>query len=322
MAIRRVLAGAVALTTALSPVALANVDPPVVGKPSPPAHDTVEVWRVHPSKQAARAATVTLRIADVDKGKRGALMVVEDRHIPVTPFDTGGVYGYAYAELGNDDDYPQVYDNRDHVSTPPCSLPSSCAGLAPSPIDEGALQWTFSKVIDDRGRPYPYDFHDYYVGAVNAHLTITVLSPGWSLSRASGVDMILVQNDNTAQGIGVRVDNYTVEQFNGEIAVKTPNAAWSEAFVGLPCTSDLTAVPMPQARATFTGFTIPYGRPSLPMSCSGDSDDEAMASGPTTWRLTSQPTGEPADANSVAPTQNLNRMVVLVVERPKPAKRH
>lgn len=319
MAIRRALAVAIALTMTVSPVAFANVSSPVASNSTTTHHDTVEVWRLHPNKQAARAAHFTLRISDVDSGRRGALMVVEDRHIPVTPFDTAGAYGFAYAELGNDDDYPQVYDNRDHVDSPACPLPASCLGLGPAPIDEGALEWTFPKVMDGHGRPYPYDFHDFYVGAVNAHVTITPISPGWSVSRASGVDMVLVQNDDTAGGAGVRVANYTVEQFGGAIAVKTPNAVWSEAFVGLPCSNELVPNPVPQTRATFSGFTFPYGRPSIPLACGSHEFDEAMASGPTTWRLTGQPSGGPGSAGDVTPTQNLNRMVVLVVNRPKPS---
>jgi hypothetical protein len=321
MANRRVAAVAIAVAVSCGPTALATAGSPVVPTAGTTAHDSVEVWRLHPNKQAARAAHLTLRISDVDAGDRGALMVVEDRHIPVTPFDTAGVYGFAYAELGNDDDYPRVYDNPDHVSTPECPLPSSCLGLAGSPMSEAPLTFTFSKVVDEHGRPFPYDFHDFYVGAVNAHLTVVPTSPGWSVSRASGAEMVLVQNSDTANGIGVRTANYTVEQFNGQIAVSTRNAAWSEAFVGLPCSDELVPVPLPQSRATFSGFTFPYGRPSIPLSCSGNHFDEGMASGPTTWRLTSQPTGGPGNAGAIAATQNLNRMVVLVVDRPKPAKR-
>jgi hypothetical protein len=284
-------------------------------------HDAVEVWKVHPTKSAARAAHVTLRISDVSAGDRGALMVVEDRHIPLTPFDTGGVYGFAYAELGNDDDYPRAYDNADGVRTPDCPLPSSCLGLTGRPMTETPLTFTFSKVVDAKGHPYAYDFRDFYVGAVNAHLTVVPLSAGWSVTRATDADMVLVQNTDTARGVGVRAANYTVEQVNGEIAVKTPNAVWSAAYVRLPCSADVVPYRIPQGRATFSGLTIPYGRRTIPLACDHTYAANGMATGPTTWRLTSESSGEPEDAGSVAATQNVNRMTVLIVNRPKPTSR-
>ena len=108
---------------------------------------------------------------------------------------------------------------------------------------------------------------------------------------------------------------------NVAITVKTPNAVWSEAFAGLPCSYDLAPVHVPQGRATFSGFTIPTGRRSIPLACSGTHFAEGMASGPTTWRLASQSTGTPDDVTTVTPTQNLNRLVVLIVSRPKPTAR-
>jgi hypothetical protein len=284
-------------------------------------HDTVEVWKLHPTKSAARAAHLTLRVSDVAAGDRGALMIVEDRHVPVTPFDTGGVYGFVYAELGNDHDYPQAYDNADGIRTPDCPAPSSCAGLEGRPLSESPLAFTFSKVVDSTGRPYPYDFHDFYVGAVNAHVTVFPQSSGWSVSRATNADMVLVQNSDTANGVGARTANYSVEQFNGEIAVKTPKALWSVAYVRLPCSADLVPYPVPQGRATFTGLTIPYGRKAIPLSCDRTYAANGLAVGPTTWRLTSQSTGTPGNVSAVAATQNLNRMVVLIVDRTTPGAR-
>lgn len=277
--------------------------------------DSVEVWRVHPSKAAARAAKLTLRVSDVSNGDRGALMIVEDRHVPVTRFDTAGVYGYAYAELGNDHDYPEVYDNGSGVRTPACPVTDSCLGLEGSPMHDAPLRFTFTKVTNgDTGKPFPYDFHDFYVGAVNAHLTIVPETDGWTVSRTSHADMVLVQNSDTDDGAGARTANYTVERYDGEITVKTPHALWSEAYAGLPCTTDIAPeYPVDQGSATFSGFTIPAGRPSITLRCKGNHMDEAMASGPTTWRLTSQSSGAPANVTSIAPTQNLNRLVVLVV---------
>jgi hypothetical protein len=284
-------------------------------------HDSVEVWKVHPTKAAARAASMTLRVSDVAAGDRGALMIVEDRHVPVTPFDAGGVYGFAYAELGNDHDYPQAYDNSDGIRTPECPLPSSCLGLDGRPLTESPLAFTFSKVVDDKGRPYPYDFHDFYVGAINAKVTVVPVSAGWSVSPATTVDMVLVQNSDTAHGVGVRTANYSVEQVNGEIAVTTPKALWSEAYVRLPCSADLVAYPVPQGRATFTGLTIPYWRKAIPLSCDRTHDANGLAVGPTTWRLTSEPNGTPGNVTATAPTQNLNRMAILIVNRTKPVPR-
>lgn len=283
-------------------------------------HDRVEVWRVHPDKTAARAASLTLRIAYVGSGDRGALMVVEDRHQPVTRFDSAGVYGFAYAELGNDHDYPEVYDNGRGVHTAGCPVDESCLGLQGSAIP-GSLRFTFGKVIDGSTRkPFRYDFHDFYVGAVNANLTVVPQNDGWTVSRANNAGMLLIQNSDTNDGAGARVDNYTVERFGGDIAVKTPDALWSEAFAGLPCTTDVAPeYPVDQGSGTFSGFTIPAGRPSIPLRCTGHHMDEAMASGPTTWRLTtSPPAGPGAQVTSIAPTQNLNRLVVLIVYAGKP----
>src|SRR5437660_8501663 len=134
VAVAAVLVGLFAGPVAFATPRLAPATPRLAPATSGP-HDSFETWRVHPSKQAARAARMTLKISDVGTGKRGAVMVVEDRHIPVTPFDTAGVYGFAYAELGNDDDYPQVYDNPDHVATPSCALPNSCLGFGSRPMD-------------------------------------------------------------------------------------------------------------------------------------------------------------------------------------------
>jgi hypothetical protein len=321
---RRVLAGAVAFALCSGPIALASVGGAPTTGPTPVTQsshrDTVEVWRVHPSKTAARAATMTLRISDVDNGDRGALMVVEDRHIPVTAFDTSGVYGFAYAELGNNRMYPEVYDNRDGIAAPGCPVSGSCLGLNGAPMHEGPLTFTFGKVVEGRtGKPARYDFHDFYVGAVNAHLTVIPQNDGWSVSRATNADMVLVQNGDTKQGVGARVANYTVEQFNDEITVKTPDALWSEAFAGLPCTSDIAPeYPVAQGSATFTGFTIPMGRPSIPLACKGSHFEEAMANGPTTWRVTPRSSGTPGNVTTIAPAQNLNRLVVLIVDRGKP----
>ena len=129
--------------------------------------------------------------------------------------------------------------------------------------------------------------------------------------------MAMVQNSGSKNGAGVQSGNYSVEQFNGDIAVKTPNALWSAAYAGLPCSADLVGYPVPQGHATFTGLNVQDSRRSIPLSCAGQHSAQGMASGPTTWRLTSQPTGLPGDVNGIAPTQNLNRMVVLIVNRPR-----
>lgn len=313
-ALFRLTTGVLLLAVSVGQTAMAT--PGTAPRTQSSHHDSVEVWRVHPSKAAARAATVTLRIADVANGDRGALMVVEDRHKPVTRFDPGGVYGFAYAELGNDHDYPEVYDNGRGVHTAGCPLDNSCLGLEGRPINESALQFTFSKVINgDTRKPFPYDFHDFYVGAVNAHVTVVPVSGGWTVSRANNADMVLIQNSDTKDGVGARVDNYSVERFDGDVTVKTPDALWSEAFAGLPCTTDIAPqYPIDQGSGTFSGFTIPDGQSSIPLHCKGNHMDEAMASGPTTWKLTmNQPTGHGAKLTSIAPTQNLNRLVVLIV---------
>lgn len=321
----RVVVGALLVATSAGSTALATAGPAPLAPPaaasSRPDHGTVEVWRVHPDRRAARAASLTLRIDDVSRGDGGAVMVVEDRHVPATPFDTAGVYGFAYAELGDDALYPHVYDNPAGVASPACPVPDSCAGLDGTSLDGEPLEFTFSKVVGPDHKPIPYDFHDFYVGAVNAHLTVLPKDDGWTVSRATGVDMVLVQNSDTAQGVGAHVGNYTVEKFGGDIAVTTPAGSWSEAFAGLPCSVDAVGIyPVPQDRASFAGFTIPYGRRSIPLSCAGNHFDNAMASGATTWRLTVQPpSGELGGATSMAPTQNLNRLVVLIVNRPKPA---
>jgi hypothetical protein len=200
-------------------------------------------------------------------------------------------------------------------------VPSSCLGLEGRPLAESPLAFTFSKVVDPNGRPYSYDFHDFYVGAVNAHVSVAPVSAGWSVSRATNADMVLVQNSDTATGAGVRTANYSVERLDGEIAVKTPKALWSAAYVRLPCSADLAGYPVPQGRASFTGLTIPLGRKAIPLACDHVYAANGLAVGPTTWRLTSAPDGTPGNVTAVAATQNLNRMAVLVVNRTTPAAR-
>jgi len=313
---RRVLVGALMLGLLGSPALASGPAAPLPGSSTTPPHPN-EVWRVHPSKKAARAASLKLRITTVEQGDGGALMVVEDRHIPTTVFDTAENYGFAYAELANGAFYPRAYDNGAGITTPDCPAQDSCLGLDGSARTGEPLTFTFPKPTDARGRPASYDFHDFYVGALHAKLTVVALSAGWTVSRASDVSMVMVQNSGSNDGTGVHAANYSVEQFNGEIAVKTPNALWSAAFVGLPCSSDVVAYPVPQGRATFSGLNVQDSRRSIPLSCAGEHFAQGMASGPTTWRLTSQPTGMPGDVNGVAATQNLNRMVVLIVNRPR-----
>ena len=321
-ALFRMATGALLLAMSIGPTALATA--PVHTPATTSSHrDTYEVWRVHPNKHAAWAATMRLKISDVESGDRGALMVVEDRHIPATIFDPSGVYGFAYAELGNNHEYPEVYDNPDSISSPACPVPDGCLGLEGAPMHESPLTFTFGKVINgSTGKPFPYAFHDFYVGAVNAHLTVVPKDDGWTVSRATNAEMILVQNSDNQKSVGARVANYSVEQFNGDIYVKTPEALWSEAFAGLPCGTDIDpAYPLAQTTATFTGFTIPNGQKSMTLKCKGSHFEEAMASGPTTWRVTMQPSGSPANATAITPTQNLNRLVVLIVDRGTPRKR-
>jgi hypothetical protein len=332
-ALFRTATGALLLAMSVGQTAVATVGtgtgpgPGTASGPTPTTmsshRDTYEVWRVHPSKKAAWAATMTLKISDVEDGDRGAMMVVEDRHIPATRFDPSGVYGFAYAELGNDHYYPQVYDNPDGISSPECPVSDNCAGLEGREIQERPMTLTFGKVINgSTGKPFPYAFHDFYVGAVNAHLTVIPKDDGWTVSRATNAEMVLVQNSDNQKSVGARVENYSVEQFNGDIYVKTPDAVWSEAFAGLPCGTDIDpAYPLAQTTATFTGFTIPDGEKSMTLKCKGRHFEEAMASGPTTWRVTTQPTGSPANATAITPTQNLNRLVVLIVDRGTPRKR-
>jgi hypothetical protein len=314
-AVTRVVVAALVFGLFGSP-ALADLGVPAPASSTTPPHPN-EVWRLHPTKKAARAATLKLRITDVENGDGGALMVVEDRHIPTTALDTADNYGFAYAELANGAFYPRAYVNAAGIGTPACPLQDSCMGLNGSARPGEPLALTFAKPTDDRGRPASYDFHDFYVGALHAKLSVVALSAGWTVSRATDVSMVMVQNSGSPDGVGVQTGNYSVEQFNGEIAVKTPNALWSAAYVGLPCSSDLVAYPVPQGRATFTGLNVQDSRRSIPLSCAGAHTADGMASGPTTWRLTSQPTGTPDDASGVAPTQNLNRMVVLIVNRPR-----
>src|SRR4051794_2405868 len=91
----RVFASLSVLGLALAPVAVAGAAP---GPATTTAHKTVEVWRLHPNKAAARAPQLRLKLAIAGNGDGGALMVVEDRH---SSFDVATGTSFAYAELAN-----------------------------------------------------------------------------------------------------------------------------------------------------------------------------------------------------------------------------
>src|SRR5205823_4709437 len=107
---------------------------------------------------------VDITVSYDGNGSRGALMLVEDGHKPVSRM-LAGAYNYGYAELATDRYYPYVYDNQAGVESPNCTEPvvGYCSDLGPGHIAD-KLTFTFRKAVYD-GRPMAYNFQDVYVGA-------------------------------------------------------------------------------------------------------------------------------------------------------------
>lgn len=286
--------------------------------------DKVEVYRLHPSAAAAREAKFTISINWTNSGDRGAVMIVEDRHIPAYPGDDAGI-GFAGAELADTNLRPQVYDHEHGVDYTDCQEPviGQCSSLVKGSSQDDGLSWDYEMpTINDRPDPQ-YRWHDIYVGAVNARIrSIRLTGASWTQSPATNATMVLVENQDTAHGAGAHVANYTVEHFvAAQLAV--PKGSWAAVSVRLPCPITLIGVFTPQDDARFSGYTLPDdGRPYIPLSCHGLPWADGFATGPATVRLTTTST-QPMSADDWTATQNLDRLIALVVRTvPQPRARH
>lgn len=317
--VRQVVAAVILGGAGLAAPATANSPTPTAGRPPV---ETVEVWRLHPSAAASHEADFKLALDWTGSGDRGALMIVEDRHIPSYPGDTVGI-GFAGAELGDSNDTPQVYDHEHGVDVTDCQEP--VVGTCSSYLGGGSLSesytWDYPKPIVN-GKPDPsYIWHDIYIGAINAHITnIRLTGASWTTSRATNATMILVENQDTHDGAGAHIANYTVENFHGaQLAV--PKGSWAAVTMRLPCPSWMVGLPTPQDSGKVTGYTLPDdGRPFIPLSCSQLAPSaDVFATGPTTVRLTVT-SSAPMAADDWTATQNLDRLVALIVKPPAKAR--
>lgn len=276
------------------------------------APDTVEVWRLHPSAAAAREADFDITVSWVGSGDRGAVMLVEDRHIPAYSDDDAGI-GFARVELADTNLRPEVYDRYHGVDATDCqeAVIGQCSSHVRGSSSSDRQGWHFTKPRLN-SRPDPrYLWHDIYVGAVNARISdIRLTGAGWTKTRATNATMVLVQNQDTANGAGAHVANEAVEHFGGaELSV--PKGSWAAVSVSLPCDLEF---PTPQDDARFSGYTLPNdGRPYMHLSCQGWPFADAYATGPTTVRLTPTST-QPMTFDDWTTTSYLDRLVALVVK--------
>lgn len=283
-----------------------------------PPVDGVEVWRLHPSAAASREGDFELTLNWTGSGDRGALMIVEDRHT-----DRNTAVGFAGAELADRNDRPEIYEHQHGIDYTDCQEPviGRCSSYLGASSGSDSYTWDYSKPTVN-GKPDPtYIWQDIYVGAVNARITnIRFTGAAWTITRATNASMALIENQNTAEGAGAHVANYTVEHFDGaQLAV--PKGSWAAVTMRLPCPSWLGGPPTPQDDGKVTGYTLPDdGRPFIPLSCRQFAPStDVFASGPTTVKLSVTST-VPMAADDWTAAQNLDRLVALIV-RPLPKAR-
>jgi hypothetical protein len=279
--------------------------------------ETVEVWRLHPSAAASREANFQLTLNWTGSGDRGALLIVEDRHT-----DRNASVGFAGAELADTNDRPEIYDHERGIDYTDCQEPvlGHCSSYLDGGRTSDGVTWGYLKPTVN-GKPDPtYLWHDFYVGALNAHIpSIRLTGATWTVTRATNATMALVENQDTSDGAGAHVANYTVEHFNG-VQYTVPKGSWAAIDVRLPCSNSLIGVSTPGMNGRLSGYTLPDdGRPYIPMSCQGTWYADTFATVATTVRL-AMTSSAPTDNWSA--TQNLDRLVALIVKPIPKARSH
>jgi hypothetical protein len=228
--------------------AVAVTAPPVVAgsRGTSCSADRVRVWRITRTGSAPRDfdATVTY----TGRGTRSTVTVVgaDRRGAGWLPFK-----GYTYVETGGQDAYPYVYGG----TTVPVATPTRPDVAA---CDDGSGRLSFP--VRRRNST-----QEWFVAALTTDVTITMNSPGWTVSelaRNSGANLRILRTED-GTGLGSEVHHQGLEHFTGVAA--DGGGHGSVAWAHLPCEDARAWVPAPSRYMTGWGAATLLGGDSTPM---------------------------------------------------------
>lgn len=266
--------------------------------------DRVRVWRIRRVGSAPRTLDATLRFRAL--GARSTLLVVaaEQRAERWT-----SVRAWQWFEPPpGTDPVPYAYGG----ASAPVSTPDRPT-IAPEACDRPGNY--FDRPVT---KPLNPTTADWFVAALTTEVTITVTSPGWTVTevraKAGGPDLRIYRNED-GKGAGVKAVHMSAEHFRGVSAAGGQYGSFAHAH--LPCQPDSVTAggSTGWGAATLLGGNSDSGASPVVdryMRCDDyDFSAAAVASGPTKWTVYGEAVGE---------TVVRNRLTVF--DFPKPDRTH